>query len=232
MGGIFKVERLNMKPVYFAFPYGRFFWYFGGPDMRLLIGATLSSPACSTTICAGVTEDIDKVNENYGTCGCLFCDFNIFNFPQPTDYIASTDKNTIINYWRDRIITVGFNYSHNPQMIASCDYFEFSVGGTPPTNPQCSIVVSSSPPPNIGNKICDLIKRPDGSYEIKKDFFNQLTKSTGEVVIVHVQATWFGGYSLDQYASITLSSLATYNSVQSLVRGIIDDYSIDLYETQ
>jgi hypothetical protein len=127
-GGVYTLEIPKMQPLYFAFPYPRFLWYFNGPDMRIVPRYEITSNTCNTSSCGFEQKEI---NEEYRTCINTFMNDNVFGFNDNT-YLVSTDKNTIYNFWKTPAITVALGGGN---MSQTCAYRQFYSASNPSPGP-------------------------------------------------------------------------------------------------
>jgi hypothetical protein len=223
MGGVFKLERpgTNQQPVYFAFPYAKGLWFSQGPDMRVYYGTVYD---INVDYC---TSGSLKITQDNKTKGCEFCiHYNSFanggviTQSNVTDYIASTDYNTILGYWSANAITVGIlpgsSHQADPDNVL---YFTPNTGTcTPPSSGLIETLVVTQ----VGT---------ESHYEVLKPFDyanypNNQTYPPGTNLRLHVRARFANGDVIDQCQDLTLdANSSNYSIITAEIRGNINDYS-------
>ena len=210
--GIYKIERGDLPPVYFAFPITQYMWFSDGPDMTVLMQTKLNDEL----FCDGNLVNLDIFK--FGAESCEFCSHNIWG--HGLDKLVSTQYNDLKNYWGDNVVTVGFGQNHSSTMIDIDNTHSF----------HASVAVTDQQPPS-GNLIAHLQYVGDDKYEIYEQFNNNTTLQPGDEVVVRVEATFDNGELLEHQKTITLSDhRPEYGNVRVEIRGMItDQYNVYVY---
>ncbi len=226
-GGVYTLKIPNLQTLYFAFPYPAYMWYFNGPDMRIIAGYEISSDLCGNS-CGGINKY--DVTEEYSTCGSSFLNSNIFGFNN--DYIVTTDKDFLFDYWTKPAITVALG---GGSMFNECAYKQLYSSSDPSpgpyTNSHCNNITElGSAPGNLGTLVCTLTKTNSTTFEISKELSNSIQH--GDTAYVHVYATFPNGVSIDKYVLLynDISPTTHWPSATVEIRGKIIDYEIKIYK--
>jgi len=197
------LKRLNLQPLYFIIPNFQGFWYKSTPDTEFSF-----TDDTNGQLCGPVNFDIEQ--EYLFNDVSEFLTENIFNFG--TDYIASTNRNFILDYWLNNVIMVGF--TQGMIMVSVNDYLEFEAPFNNTFTP-------------TGTKVYEFELFSNGKYEIKKDISPSYVLQPNDVVDIYVKAVYKNGEVIDGFIEHTLvgdGSQNTFNAVNIFLRGDIEDY--------
>lgn len=229
-GGIYRVSRpgTTLRPVYFAFPYARYLRYDQGPDMNFYYGCNDNLGQCS--------NGRQEIQEDYFIGACEICDAteSVFNLSQnnAADQLITTDFQTISNFWKDNVITVGFHDLNN--LVAPGNYTSFYASSTPTTCNPMSYNLSNATPVSSQKLLSD------NSYEVVGNFNGNVNYQPGVSLLVHTRANFSNGETIDQCQTITLSnSQSNIAGVTVEIRGdikgydnTVPNYQVDIYLLQ
>ena len=222
-GGVYKLSRLGLPPLYFAFPYGAKIWFLQGPDMRIrFLYQKNDNTQCSGS--GGIFDVAPVYNLGHDSFTPVASTTLLLN----RDYLVTTDFDFIKNYWREKAIDIAFGTTNNMQSYRPENIITVSVN-----TPQ-----NSTAHPNIGPLVLTLSRLESGSgeqyYEVKKPFETPLP--IGTTIIAHVYATYEGGSVINHYFTHTVSALEggslELSQVSTVLRGKILAYQIDIYSVQ
>jgi len=104
-GGVYKIERLGMPPLYFTFPWNKNFWYDPDPDMRVVANANYDS-TCNTYDENGNVSMKGIIPEynNYGSNDFAKepgSDFSYIVFEKDRNIVITTDFDEINDFWNN-----------------------------------------------------------------------------------------------------------------------------------
>jgi hypothetical protein len=222
--GIYKLDRpgVNQPPVYFAFPFTQGLWYKGGPDMGIFYGLNeILGNYCHS----GHRE----LSQDYFTQQCEFCNTGPIALNIPTQdilkYIATTDFNSINDFWSESKITIGFRHSSG---LSTPSY----LSGVPGLNVHVFEAINNPTPctPPSGVLVTVLELLPDNEYQFETNFADI---APGTDVTIHVIANYNNGKSIDECRTVTLMDNSDPQSPQIIsfkniivnLRGDIKDYN-------
>lgn len=103
MGGVYKIQRLNMPPMYFAYPYGERWWYTQGPDMNV---AAVSRIDFNSLCMNGEFEAIPEFS-HYSDGGSEF-EHGLDLLGLDKEVLISQHPGPIQAFWNSPKIFVGF----------------------------------------------------------------------------------------------------------------------------
>lgn len=231
-GGIYEIHRpgvIGLPKMYFYFSPFEYFNFVGGPDMNLNYFGSPSGNICSNGKLEYIPQPAIKSSVFATTTDASF------NTTGSKDLFASPDLVSLTNYWFDNVIAVGMHSGTGSNLAGN--YVEFNASVTPQSCTPSSL-------PDIGPLVSSLgcmdASTVNGGdrYETCEEFDNGITYFPGQQLIVHVQAVFNNGETINQCQYITLNSnLIFYDQVAVMIRGDIADfnpniisYKIDVYE--
>lgn len=232
-GGMYKIERpgiIGMTPMYFYFSPFKYFTFTQGPDMNLNYDGSVPTNNCAS----GRQEFIQLPSiENCEFASPMNASFNITN---GKDYFANPSVSFLNNYWTDNVITVGFATAGNSCVYEN--YVQFYADNTGSTCDPMGFSDVGNLAVSLGSINSTSAVLGDG-YETAEIFDNVTGYVTGTRFLIHVQARFTNGETIDQCQYFTINSnVFGVDLVATMIRGSIEDYSsspvnykVDVYET-
>lgn len=225
LGGIYKVYSPlinSIPPLYVYVPPFYGLTYVGAPDMNVLFGGTDEMNTCGNG-----NNQFSPSHEIYNCIPGYFTD-DLIGLSNPYGYYVTEDYSAMSNYWMDNAIIVGLTGTMGGG--AMLNTAEFYADNTASTCNPLSL-------PDVGNLIGTLECVAGSTFEVMDTLSTQV--SIGDSVIVHVQATYANGETINQCQYIVINSNILYGgAVCAAIRGDISDYStspinyrINIYET-
>lgn len=214
--GLYKFVRNGQKDVYFTLPLSLGIWYRYSPDGAMYFGTSQISPP-ATCPDAKISIEEDYLYSNYGE----YLNENIFSYG--TDYLASTDRTFIENYWKDDVITVGFMRKDAQKIVNNSDeLFTFTAPSTNTAQLHGTLIqeLTFNYPEDVSEYMVGRSLQVT-SFPLGIPFNRQ--------IVVHVTAKFNDGSNkvIDEWRSITLGATSSVNfySVVVDIRGQIKDYN-------
>lgn len=213
-GGVYKLVTPEYSyPLYFAFPYTSTLWYSDGPDMNfavLMSHFDELAPACSN----GEYEVDDQILLGPSPMISQGAVAHGYTASEAQSYLINTNFNTIYNYWSDNVVTVGLSPAYN----TLCDSNHVVVFNA-------DTVTSNNCVPSTYGNLGPLLQQLncDSSMDylqIGADFSSNQTVNAGDQVLVHVQAEFANGETLNDCQVVTIQTgFTAIKRVQVEVRG-------------
>jgi hypothetical protein len=183
VGGLYRiyVPNIQVKPLYFSFPYNKCLWYQHGPDMKIDYELAENDFECLTP---PVNSADYVITDNFKHGGSAFR--NAYEQIYQTSgeeafkYVLNTNLNQIREYWETNRITVYFS-SHSGALVIPENVFRFIV-----SNDEFNELLPSD------EFITSFTLNQQGEYEVFKnsnDHFNPFyTALPGDNIVIEVVA--------------------------------------------
>ncbi len=215
-GGIYRVWRpdiATLTSMYFYASPWHGMTYLGGPDMNLYYAAQDNDSACASGNFS-FSPNCEIWNSLMGSHSTnqLIGDSSAF------DLFATANMSLIAGYWMDNAITIGLEgvLGNNGPEMNVVDFYADS------SNAVCDPLSYT----DLDTVIAELFCFPGNVYEIDKAFYGSMTTQSGSDLLIHVEANYKNGESINQCQYYTINAnFTSVSAVAAIIRGDIKDYN-------
>ncbi len=226
-GGVYmlSIPSVTSEPVYFSYPFAERFWYNDGPDYKfryLLSG--IDGDACY------IWPEYDDVTGSKGWIQNTFSN-NIFD-PDNTRYLLTTNKDEILNYWKDNWVYVAISGPGGGSAIQLSNMIAAEAESSPE---------EPAVPEDLGallgnlNTIdpVDYMGYTTKSFVIIDEFIDEEILYPFTELIIKIDAEFENGEVVNDYYYLTLSDESTsYKLLRLFFRGALDNIEVSVYEVE
>ncbi len=158
-------------------------------------------------------------------------DGNIFD-PGNTRYLLSTDKDEILNYWKDNYIYVAFSGPGGSSEINTSNMISAEAN---------ILVEEPSIPNNLGDLVgslttidpVDYMGLTTKKFEILNKFDGGVIYYPDDELIIHIDAEYLNGELVNDYYTLTLTDeSSSYKFIRLFFRGNLKNINVDIYEVE